>query len=110
MPTKRSNERTKVPQEVWVLLDAPAGAKDQDLMSYGGPQRIDVAKLGEHLQSFTSAMTEVLKKVKTLAGDFELSEVSLQAKLTAEVGFVLITKAGMEGAIDLKFAKRGSGG
>jgi hypothetical protein len=103
MPTKPSSAGSR--KEVWVLLDPPSGSSD--LAQFAGPQRIDVSKLGEHLRDFTSAMADVIKNCATVAGDFKLSEVTLGAKLSAEGGFVLVAKAGVEGAIELKFTRKG---
>lgn len=86
---------------VYVLIDEP-----RDLEQFGGPKEIDADKLGEHLQKFSDAISRALEKCKSLAGQFELKEVSLEAKLTAEFGFVLISKAGVEGAVTLKFERR----
>jgi hypothetical protein len=86
---------------VYVLIDEPA-----DLEQFGGPKEIDADKLGDHLQKFSGAISRALEKCKNLAGEFELKEVSLEAKLTAEFGFVLVSKAGVEGAVTLKFQKR----
>lgn len=88
---------------IWVLLDAPEGG---DLSRYAGPMQIDAEKLGEHLRSFTSAVSKALEKCKSLAGEFELSEVAIEAKLSAEAGFVLVSKAGVEGTVGFKFVKR----
>ena len=92
------------PQEVWVMIDAPVG--EADVQRYSLPQKLSVNKLGEHLQSFASSISDALRNCKTIAGDFELSEVTLEAKLIAEFGFVLVSKAAVEGAISLKFARR----
>lgn len=88
---------------IWVLLDAPAGG---DLSHYAGPLQISVDKLAEHLQAFTAAISKSLGKCKSLAGEFELSEVSIEAQLSAETGFTLVSKAGVEGTIGFKFSKR----
>jgi hypothetical protein len=86
---------------VYVLIDEP-----RDLEQFGGPKEIDADKLGEHLQKFGGAISRALEKCKDLAGEFELKEVSLETKLTAEFGFVLVSKAGVEGAVTLKFQRR----
>lgn len=94
-------------QELWVLVDDPTGTGD--LAKYSGPQKISVETLGEHLQLFVSGVTKVLQSYKTSimeVGEFELTEVTLEAKLTTELGFVLVSKTGVEGTINLKFEKR----
>jgi hypothetical protein len=88
---------------IWVLLDAPEGG---DLSRYAGPVQIDAEKLGKHLRSFTSAVSRALEKCKSLAGEFELLEVMIEAKLSAETGFVLVSKAGVEGTVGFKFGRR----
>lgn len=89
-------------QAVWILLDSPS---EGDLTRYSGPLQIDVGQLKQYLQSFASAMAETLEGCRLLAGDFELQEVSMKAKLSAEAGFMLVSKAGIEGGIDLKFVR-----
>ena len=88
---------------IYVLYDDGA-----DVAKFGGPREIDAEKLGQNLQKFTNAISRALATCKTIAGDFELREISLEAKLTAEVGFVLVSKAGVEGTVTLNF-KRGAG-
>jgi hypothetical protein len=86
---------------VYVLIDEPA-----DVELFSGAKEIDADKLGEHLQNFSGGISRALEKCKSLAGEFELKEVTLEAKLTAEFGFVLVSKAGVQGGITLKFQKR----
>ncbi len=85
---------------VFVLIDEPG-----DVEKFGGPKEIDADKLGEQLRKFSDAIGRALQQCKRLAGDFELNEISLEAKLTAEFGFVLVSKAGVEGAVTLKFSR-----
>jgi hypothetical protein len=87
-------------QSIFVLLDESA-----DVEKFGGPKEIDADKLGEQLQKFGDAISRALDKCKRLAGEFELNEISLEAKLTAEFGFVFVSKAGVEGAVTLKFER-----
>lgn len=96
-----SQKETASSNTLYVLIDEPA-----DIEQFGGPKEIDADKLGEHLQKFSSAISHALEKCKSLAGQFELKEVSLEAKLTAEFGFVLVSKAGVEGSVTLKFERR----
>jgi|GEM_PF-6620862 len=94
-------------EEIWVLVDEPTGTGD--LKKYSGPQKISVETLGKHLQSFVSGISKALQNYKTSlmeVGEFELSEVTLEAKLSTELGFVLVSKTGVEGTINLKFEKR----
>jgi hypothetical protein len=86
--------------KLFVLIDEPS-----DVERFGGPKEIDADKLGEHLQQFSHAISRALEKCTSPAGQFELKEVSLEAKLTAEFGFVLVSKAGVEGAVTLKFER-----
>jgi hypothetical protein len=101
---KKEMKEQQTPNEdvIWVLLDAPEGG---DLSRYAGPVQIDAEKLGEHLRTFTGAVSKALRSCRTLAGEFELTEVTLEAKLSAEVGFALVSKAGMEGTVSFKFEK-----
>jgi hypothetical protein len=85
---------------VFVLIDEPG-----DVEKFGGPKQIDADKLGEQLKSFTDGIGRALQQCRRLAGEFELSEITLEAKLTAEFGFVLVSKAGVEGAVTLKFSR-----
>jgi hypothetical protein len=85
---------------VFVLIDEPG-----DVEKFGGPKQIDADKLGEQLRAFSDAIGRALQQCRRLAGEFELNEISLEAKLTAEFGFVLISKAGVEGAVTLKFSR-----
>ena len=88
---------------IWVLVDTPEGG---DLSHYSGGLEISLDRLKGQFQSFTSKISEILEGCRSLAGDFELGEVTITAKLSAEVGFVLVSKAGMEGGIDFKFVKK----
>jgi hypothetical protein len=86
---------------LYVLIDDAA-----DVEKFGGPKEINADKLGEHLLKFSDAISRALEKCKSLAGQFDLKEVSLEAKLTAEFGFVLVSKAAVEEAVTLKFERR----
>jgi hypothetical protein len=96
-PTKSA--RSAESRTLFVLVD------DEDLQKFGGPKEIDADKLGEQLQKFGDAISRALDKCKRLAGEFELKEISLEAKLSAEFGFMLVSKAGVEGAVTLKFER-----
>jgi hypothetical protein len=85
---------------IFVLLDDAA-----DVAKFGGPQEIDAAQLGAQLQRFSSAVSEAVSHCKSIGEEFDLTEITLQAKLTAEFGFVLVSKAGVEGAVTLKFSR-----
>jgi len=98
--TNQSNTEGEV---IWVLLDAP---EDGDLARYAGPVQIDAQKLKQHFQSFTSVIAKALEGCKPRKGDFELSEIAVEAKLTAEAGFALVSKAGVEGTVGFKFERR----
>lgn len=93
---------------IWILVDAPEGG---DLAQYAGPLQIDVEKLGEHFASFTTAISKALAKCKPFGdGEYGLTEITFQAKLSAEVGFTLVGKGGIEGAVGFKFVKVASPG
>ncbi len=67
---------------------------------------MDTGKIKDSLSTFSSEISTMLQGVQT-NGDFHLSEVELKAELSAEGGVTLIgtTKAGMAGAITLKFSR-----
>ena len=90
-------------ETVYVLVDDTG-----DVSRFGGPKEMDADKLGEHLSKFSRAMSRALEQCKTLAGEFDLTEITLEAKLTTEFGFVLVSKAGVEGAVSLKFTRKGA--
>ena len=101
-------KRTKASQTVtiWVLLDGP---QDADLARYAGPLQIDVEKLGEHFETFTKAISKAIEKCSQPLGtksQYELTEIALEAKLSAEVGFTLVSKGGVEGTIGFKFERK----
>jgi|SRR5580704_15609236 hypothetical protein len=98
---KMRKKQSSSPAALYVLIDESA-----DVQKFGGPKEIDADQLGEQLQKFSDAISRALQKCKSIAGQYELQEISLEAKLTAEFGFVLISKAGVEGAVTLKFAKK----
>jgi hypothetical protein len=60
---------------VYVLIDEPGNVE-----LFSGAKEIDTDKLGEHLQKFSGAISRALEKCKNLTGEFELKEVSLEAK------------------------------
>lgn len=87
---------------IWVL----ASDTDGDLSRYAGPLEIGIERLKEHMAKFSQAIAEVVADAHTLAGEFELKEVKLKATLSAEHGFVLVSKAGVEGGIELTFHRQ----
>jgi hypothetical protein len=90
---------------IWVLIDSPP---DGDIQAYAGPGQINADKLREHFQSFTTAMAQALEGLKSPVKDFQLSEVAIQAKLTGEIGFVLVGKTGVEGGVEFRYARKGT--
>ena len=91
---------------IWVLVDAP---QDSDLAQYAGPVQIDVERLGEHFETFTKAISKVIEKCSQPLGprnQFELTEIALEAKLSAEVGLTLVSKGGVEGTFGFKFERK----
>jgi len=100
--TKKTGKRPAAPTEIFVVTEsAEAG-----LQQFGAEKKIPVEKLREHLENFTGALSTALASVETLAGQFQLSEVEIHATLSAEAGFVWVTKAGVEGGVSLKFVRR----
>ncbi|MCU1326135.1 MAG: hypothetical protein JWN34_1505 [Bryobacterales bacterium] len=90
-----ANENT-----IYVLVDEPT-----DLAKFGGPKEIDADQLGAQLQKFSDAVSQAVGHCKKIAGDFQLDEITLEAKFSAEFGFMFVSKAGVEGAVTLKFAR-----
>jgi len=97
---KETTDSSASSATIFVLIDEPG-----DVEKFGGPKEIDADKLGEQLRRFSDGIRRALQQCKCLAGEFELSEISLEAKLTAEFGFILVSKAGVEGAVTLKFSR-----
>ena len=95
-------ERPTAPEEIFILAESSAAG----VQKYGAEQRIPVEKLREHLRTFTAALSSALDSVGALAGDFRLTEVEVTATLSAEAGFVWVTKAGIEGGVTLTFTRR----
>ena len=93
-------------ETIWVLMDAPSGG---DLVQYAGPLQIDAEKLGEQFRNFTSAISKAIEQSSTSLGNrskYELTEITLEAKLSAEVGFMLVSKGSVEGTIGFKFERK----
>ena len=89
------------PETIYVLVDDdPVG-----IARFAGAQEIDADKLGQQLQKFSSAISRALTQVTSLAGEFVLQEIDLEAKFTAEFGFVFVSKAGVEGSVTLHFKR-----
>ena len=72
-------DEVPVTQTVYVLMDDAASIE-----KFGGSKEIDVERLGKQLQAFSDGIGRALQQCKRLAGEFELNEISLDAKLTAE--------------------------
>ena len=98
-----SEQSTNSEDAIWVLIDPPPGG---DIQPYATPAQIDPERLKEHFQSFTSAMARALEGIKSPVEDFQVSEVAIQAKLTGEIGFVLVGKTGVEGSIEFRYARK----
>ena len=106
MPAKpssksKTSKQPTPPSAIYVLADT----SDAELQKFGGAKEIPIDTLKNHLQSFTAGLSSALSSCQTIAGQFELSEIEVQATLSAEFGFVLVTKAGVEGSVSLKFVK-----
>jgi hypothetical protein len=99
---KKPAKPIDVPKHIFILAESP----DAGIQKLADAKEISVEKLREHLQSFTAAISSALGSVQTLAGEFQLDEVEVHATLSAEAGFVWITKAGLEGGISLKFTRK----
>lgn len=95
-------EESTTNETIWVLTEERGG----DLAQYAGPLEIGVEKLKEHMEKFSNSVSKVIASVQDLAGEYELGEITLKVSLSAEKGFVLVSQAGVEGAIELKFTKK----
>lgn len=99
---EQANDVTQT-ETLYVLLDDP-----EDVEQFGSPKEIDAERLGEQLKKFTSGISRALSSC-VIAGEFPLTEIELKAKLTTEFGFILVSKAGVEGAVTLRFTRADSG-
>ena len=99
--TTRTKPKRTPPSEIVILAESTEGG----LQQFAGEKKIPVEKLKEHLQSFSDALSATLGSIETLAGQFQLREVEVQATFSAEAGFMWITKAGVEGGVTLKFVR-----
>jgi hypothetical protein len=89
--------------EIYVLIDAPEARSD--VLQYGSALKFDVQKLGDALEQFTSNISQAIARCKNLAPDLQLDAVEVEAKLTAEFGLALVSKAGIEGGIRFTFKR-----
>jgi hypothetical protein len=85
---------------IYVLVDDPA-----DVSKFSGVKEIDADQLGQQLQKFSDAVSQAVSHCKKIAGDFQLEEITLEAKFSAEFGFMFVSKAGVEGSVTLRFAR-----
>ncbi len=74
-----------------------------------GVRNMDSGRLKESLSQLSKGAAEIFQDIKSV-GDFQLTEVQMQAEITAEGGFALVglAKAGMKGGITLKFRQNAS--
>lgn len=98
------SEQIEQAMTIWVLTDEAGG----DLAKYAGPLEIGVEKLREHMEAFTGTISTAIAGARSLAGEFVLKEITVKVTLSAEKGFVLVAKAGVEGALELKFVHSSS--
>jgi hypothetical protein len=98
----KTQRKAEVPGEIFVITEENAAG----IQKFAADKSIPVDKLREHLRNFTGALSSALDSVQTLTGEFQLSEVQVTATLSAEVGFVWVTKAGVEGGVTLTFARK----
>ena len=90
---------------IWVLTDG-AARTDDETQPYGGLEKIDPARLSALLTTFTGSMSKALSKVEASLSDWTLDEVTFTASLNAELGLVLVGKAGVEGGIELTYRRK----
>ena len=95
-------EETQYSESIWVLTEETGG----DLAQYAGLLEIGAEKLKEHMENFSKAISTMVTGAQVMAGEYELGEITLKVSLSAEKGFVLVSKAGVEGALELKFMKK----
>jgi hypothetical protein len=104
-----SSDLKKTKQEantIWVLTDAAPAQGAQTLLP-AVPSAIDPHKLGDQLQEFVIAFSKSLNRVQEASvSGYSLSEVSVDVKLTANLGVVLIAQAGITGGITLTFKRK----
>jgi hypothetical protein len=91
-------------ETIFILVES--STTTEGLAKFAGPQEISVERLREHLQSFVRKIGDSLNGIASALGDYELSEVEVEASFNAEQGFVFIAKAGIEGSVKLRFEKR----
>ncbi len=91
---------------IWVLTDASSVHGATQTLLPAAPLAVDVEKLGEQLQEFVIAFSKSLDKLQDVSvNGYYLSQVSVDVKLTATLGVVLIGQAGLTGGITLTFAR-----
>ena len=91
---------------IWVLTDTSSLHGAAETLLSTAPSAVDVERLGEQLQGFVTAFSKSLARLpNVLPNGFSLSQVSVDVKLTAELGVVLIGQAGVTGGITLTFTR-----
>jgi hypothetical protein len=98
----KTQQKADVPAAIFVVTEESGAG----IQKYAADKSIPVEKLREHLRNFTGALSAALDSVQSLAGEFQLSEVQVTATLSAEAGFVWVTKVGVEGGVTLTFTRR----
>jgi hypothetical protein len=94
--------------EIQILIDEPKSPKGGKLGPGGGNKSsvasVATEKLQASLNHLTQQLRTMLKDIREV-GDYELKEIELQAEISAD-GFVLVGKAGVKGAVTLKFSAK----
>jgi hypothetical protein len=91
--------------ELWILVDETEEAPEGELARFRGRKRYSAEVLGDKLQDFTATLSTALSRIQQIGAGFELSEVSVDVRMSAQVGFELIAQAGIEGGITLTFRR-----
>lgn len=116
---EESGVKPLAPGELWILVDEETPEAESALLPErdviaGVPsyallksrrKTYSAADLGDRLQEFTSTLSMALSKIQGIGAGFELSEVSVDVRLSVELGVELIAKAGVEGGINLTFKR-----
>ncbi len=93
--------------KLWVLTDVSPVDETAKTLLPSTPSAIDPEKLGEQIQDFVLAFSKSLDKIQSVSvSGFDLTQISVDVKLSATLGLVLIGQAGVTGGITLTFSKK----
>jgi hypothetical protein len=71
------------------------------------PKEVDAEKIQKSLRELVEQLSGIMKENKIKMGSLHLSELEVNVEITAEGGVALVgvAKAGIKGAITLKFSR-----